>query len=904
MQPDRPAHRMRREIKQVYEGQSRMRSKLLLAVATPLFALLAHGQQAPSSVPDSPDDGLTPQSQSLNCSDPTLASSPQCQRGQSLGAAANPSLLGNSTNAESLSSQPGHVTTFNDESRRLNTSNQRPPQPLPPEPLTEFQKFIISTTGQVLPVYGANLFRNVPSTFAPLENTPVPSDYILGPDDEVRIRVWGQVNFNANLHVDRTGEIFLPQIGAVHVAGLRFDELQQHLREAISRVYRNFQMTAELGQIRSVQVYITGEARRPGAYTVSSLATLLDALFASGGPSVQGSMRSIELRRGGKTVTTLDLYRLLVEGDKTKDTGLLPGDLIFIPPVGQEVALLGSVHRPAIYEIVPGDTVSSVLRSAGGTTALASEARASLERTVDHSGRQAMEVRLDAAGLATAVKDGDVLQILPLVTKFQRAVTLRGNTANPGRFAWHEGMRLSNLIPDRESLLTRDYWWRRAQAGVVAPEFQPLRELYELRQPNSPIDLLHPVPSQSQENPPNGQTSQNQTPSSEDPYHEFDTTPLVPAYPQDRSPQSEEANRAAATQYNASTRGSQSALAEPADDTAESLNPPRTHRTVIRLNVAEIDWSYAVIERVDPTTLKSQLVQFDLGKLVNDHDSSQDLALQPGDVVTVFSQSDIHVPVSEQTTFVRLEGEFLHSGTYSAQPGETLRSLVARAGGLSQDAYLYGSVFTRESTRILQQRRIDESVRQMSMEMQRGNLALAANPVSSSGDIAGANAAQVAERELIAQLQQIRATGRVVFQFRADSAGLDTIPNIKLENGDTFLIPSLPSTVNVLGAVYNQNSFVYRPGGEVLSFLNLAGGANSSADRGREFVIRANGDVLSRTVVKSVWGNEFYHLKLYPGDTIIVPEKIIKSSALRGILDWTQIFSQLAFGAAAINVLK
>jgi protein involved in polysaccharide export with SLBB domain len=895
---------MRREIKQPYEGRFRMRSKLLVTVAAPLFALLAHGQQLPSTVPDSQDDSLTPQSQTLNCSDPTLASSPQCQRVQSPGSAANPSVLGNSSNAETLSSQPGHVTTFNDESRRLNTNSQRPLQPLPPEPLTEFQKFVASTTGQVLPVYGANSFRNVPSTFAPLENTPVPSDYILGPDDEIRIRVWGQVNFNANLRVDRTGDIFIPQIGAVHIAGLRFDELQQHVHDAVARVYRNFQINAELGQIRSVQVYITGEARRPGAYTVSSLATLLDALFVSGGPSVQGSMRRIELRRGGKTVTTLDLYRLLVEGDKTKDTGLLPGDLIFIPPVGQQVALVGSVRRQAIYEILPGDPVSSVLRDAGGATALASEARASLERTVEHSGRQAMEIRLDAPGLATPLQDGDILQIIPLVSHFQKTVTLRGNTANPGRFAWHEGMHLSDLIPDRNALLTRDYWWRRVHLGLAAPEFEPVPGLSELRQPNAAMDLTGPearqkMSSASQANPPNQQNA-----SSEDPYQEFDATPAGPANPQGLSPASDEANRSPATQYNASTRGSQSALAEPAEDTAESLNPPRTHRNVVRLNVAEIDWSYAVIERVDPTTLKSQLVQFDLGKLVNDHDSSQDLALQPGDVVTVFSQNDIHVPISEQTTFVRLEGEFVHSGTYSAQPGDTLRSLVARAGGLSQDAYLYGSVFTRESTRILQQRRIDESVRQMSMEMQRGNLALAANPVSSSGDIAGANAAQVAERELIAQLQQIRATGRIVFQFRPDSAGLDTIPNIKLENGDSFLIPSLPSTVNVLGAVYNQNSFVYHPGGEVLSFLNLAGGANSSADRGREFVIRANGAVLSRTVVKSVWGNEFYHLKLYPGDTIIVPEKIIKPSALRGILDWTQIFSQLAFGAAAINVLK
>src|SRR6266567_4715096 len=838
MQPDSPALCKRCEHKEMHEGRPRMRTKLLVTVATPLFALLSHGQQFPSSFPDSSDDGLqSTQQQQVNCSDPTLAGSAQCMRGQSTGLGTSPSLLGNSSSAGLLGSEPGRVSTYNDDLRATNTNNQLPATPLPPEPLTEFQKFIASTTGQVLPVYGANLFRDVPSTFSPLENTPVPSDYTLGPDDEIRVRVWGQVNFNANLR-----------------------------------------------------------ARRTGVYTVSSLATLLDALFASGGPSVQGSMRRIELRRAGKTITTLDLYRLLVDGDKTQDAKLLSGDLIYIAPVGEGVALFGSVRRPGIYEMLPGENVSAVLRNAGGATGLATESRASLERTVEHSGRQAMEVHLDATGLATPLKDGDILQIIPLVTHFQKTVTLRGNTANPGRFTWHEGMRLSDLIPDRDALLTRDYWWRRVQLGLSAPEFQPISALSELRQPNTPLDLRLSGTRRQQQNPPNGQNLSN----SEDPYQQFDTTPLVPANPQDSSAQQ---GAAATAQYNASTRASQSALGEQEEDPAESLNPPRTHRNVIRLAVAEIDGSYAVIERIDPIALKTQLVPFDLGKLVNEHDPSQDLALQSSDIVTVFSQNDIHVPIAEQTTLIRLEGEFVHSGTYTVLPGESLRALVERAGGLSPNAYLYGSVFARESTRILQQRRIDEAVHQMALDMQRGTLALAANPVSNAGDVAGINAAQASQRELLAQLQQVRANGRIVFQFKPDSAGITTIPDIKMENGDTFMVPSVPSTINVLGAVYNQNSFIYRSGSEVQSFLDLAGGPNSNADRKREFVIRANGAVLSRTVVKGVWGNEFYHLHLYPGDTIIVPERTIKPSALRGLIDWTQIFSGLALGAAAVNIL-
>jgi len=884
---------------------------IFLAVAASLFALPVLAQQFPSSFPDDSQN----QQQPVNCSDPAQAGSPQCTRSQT-GAGANPSLLGNAA-PETLSSQPGRVTTYTDETSRAagNTNMQRTNTPLPPEPLTEFQKFVASTTGQVLPIYGVRNFLNVPSTFAPIDSSPVPQDYTVGPDDEIRVRVWGQVNFNANLHVDRAGDIYLPQIGAVHVAGLRFDELQSHIHDAIARVYRNFQIIAELGQIRSIQVYLTGEARRTGVYTVSSLASLLDALFAAGGPSVQGSMRRIELRRQGKTVTTFDLYRLLVDGDKSQDAKLLSGDVIYIAPVGAEVALFGSVRRPSIYELLPGETVSAVLRDAGGVTALATETRAALERTAEHNSRQAMEVRLDPSGLATPLRDGDTLQIIPIVTHFQKTVTLRGNTANPGRFAWHEGMHLSDLLPDRDALLTRDYWWKRAQLGLPALEFQTVSELSNLTQPESPKDLRTDQINRIQQSLNQQQAAssgqQGQYPSSEDPYQQFDTTPLAPAPPEGARGSSQNPS-GQGNQYNAKARGSQSALAEPSDEvdsTGSRVITPLpelslTFKNVVRLQSPEIDWSYAVIERIDPTTLKTQLVPFDLGKLINNHDATQDLPLQPSDIVTIFSQNDIHVPVSEQTLLVRLEGEFSHSGTYSVHPGETLRALVERAGGLSSDAYLYGSVFTRESTRVLQQRRIDEAVHQMALEMQRGNLALAANPVSGGSNTGGIAAAEASERELLAELQQVRANGRIVFPFRPDSAGVGIIPDIKLENGDTFLIPAIPSTINVLGAVYNQNSFIYHPGSQVRSFLDLAGGPNASADQHREFIVRANGAVVARTVVKGVWGNEFFHLNLYPGDTIIVPEKTIKPSVLRSVLDFTQIFSQLAFGAAAINVLR
>ena len=243
-------------------------------------------------------------------------------------------------------------------------------------------------------------------------------------------------------------------------------------------------------------------------------------------------------------------------------------------------------------------------------------------------------------------------------------------------------------------------------------------------------------------------------------------------------------------------------------------------------------------------------------------------------------------------------------GCTQLKPGETFRHLVERAGGVTPNAYLYGSEFTRESTRALQQAKMDEYLQTLSRGIQRSNLALAASPASSAQDLASGAAAQASEQALLASLKQIRATGRIVLKFTPDSSGTSSLPDISLEDGDRFIVPPVPATVNVVGAVYDQNSFLYAKGKTIGAYLQLAGGPNRDADRSHQFIIRADGEVVSRKMKNGLWGNEFSRLLVNPGDTIVVPEKTFKPSALRGVLDWTQIFSQLAFGAAAINVLK
>ena len=779
--------------------------------------------------------------------------------------------------------------------------SQQRTMPLSPEPPTEFQRFVAASAGQLLPIYGANLFRDVPSTFSPNDLAPVTADYVVGPDDELRVRIWGQVTYSGNLRVDRSGNIYLEGVGAVKVGGLQFSALDQHLRAAVSRVYRNFDLSVDMGRIRSIQVYVTGQARRPGAYTISSLSSLVDAFFASGGPSVQGSLRHIQLNRNGKTITDFDLYALLIHGDKSRDIRLLPEDVLYIPPVGAQVAIAGSIHNPAIYELRGNETVGDLIELAGRTTTVASNARISVERVVDRQLRGAMEIGLDQEGLGVALADGDVLRIYSILPAYQKTITLRGNVANPGRFGWHTGMHISDLIPDRDSLVSRDYWWKRSHLGLPAPEFEPLISKIG-RDPFTPESNREGFTSAVSQDTLTSALTPRKRQDSNDAKAENSESEYYPRTESDGSEQNY------VTRPDQQSPGGMSGMGGSLGSRVNQMSKPgdasSAARNDVRISAPEIYWGYAVVERLDPETLRTSLLPFDLGQLVLKHDASQNLALEPGDTITIFSQGDIRVPLEQQTKYVRLEGEFVHAGVYSVLPGETLRDLVRRAGGLAEKAYLYGSEFDRESTRVLQQQRIDEYVNRVDLDAERGTLALTSSATSSAGSIASTTGARAAEQDLISRLKQIRATGRIVLRLPANSKNIDDLPAIGLENGDHFMVPPEPATVNLVGAVNDQNSFEYRPRGTVGQYLLLAGGTDRDADRSHTFVIRADGSVVGRASVKGLWGNTFNELHLNPGDTIVVPDKTLRPTALRGLLDWTQIFSQLAIGAAAVNVLR
>jgi len=693
--------------------------------------------------------------------------------------------------------------------------------------------------GRKLPIYGYSLFDRVPTTFAPIDRVPVTADYVIGPGDELLVRAWGQIDLDAKLIVDRGGEVYLPKVGALTVAGLKYDQLQDYCKAAVGRVFRNFDLNVSLGQLRSIQVFVVGQARRPGNYTVSSLSTLVNTLFASSGPSATGSMRHILLKRDNSVVTEFDFYDLLLKGDKSKDVRLLPGDVIYIPAVGPSIAVAGSVRVPAIYEMRDRASLRDALEMAGGLATTADKQRVVIERIEDRTTRKVEEFPLDEKGLDRELKDGDVVRVFSLSPRFENGVTLRGNVARSGRYEWRPGLRIKDLIPNQDALVTRAYWL--GNNSVSTPKENSDRSESQSRN-NEHLES----PSRNSE---------------------------LPESPSHTGEESESPSR-------------------------NGQRPESLFRNEVKRDVPEINWDYAVIQRLDPQDLTTRLIPFDLGKAVLEGDEQSNLALEPSDIVTIFSQADLEVPLERRSKFVRLEGEFKAAGVYRVEPGETLRYLVARVG-LTPNAYLYGSQFTREAVRTEQQKGLDQLADSLEHDIDRQAISPSVNP-----DDAAEKRTQVeAQRQLVDKVRQVKATGRVVLELKTDALGVDALPNMALEDGDRFMVPHRPSTVDVLGAIYNNNSFLYRMDKSVGSYLKQAGGTTRQADNARILIIRADGSVLSKQSVGGLWNGGFESLRLMPGDAIVVPERLSQGTVLRALKDWSQVFAQFALGAAAVKVI-
>ena len=757
-------------------------------------------------------------------------------------APAAPAAMGEAPAAAQANAQTKTTNTESDRTTRDSNERHNEVPAGSQDRRTEFQQMVEATTGRRVPIFGESLFEGVPSTFAPVTDVPVGPGYLLGPGDEINVQITGQVNQLMRLLVDRSGAISVPGLGSIRVAGLPYGQLNSFLNEQLGKIYRNFTVNAQMGALRTIQVFVVGQARRPGTYDISSLSTLTNAIFASGGVLPQGSLRDFQVKRNGVTIDHFDLYDLLLHGDKTHDIALSSGDVIFIPYVGPQVAIVGSVDEPAIFELRGETTVAEALKMAGGGTAVAAGSTIRLERIYEHAMRNLVDISQEQEA-TEVLRNGDIISMTSVIDRFRDAVTLRGNVANPGRYVWHPGMHISDLIPNKESLITRNYWRQRNVLGQLVQDYQPDRS--------------------------------------------------------DSSTQSEGALEVHGNQADKLAAPSQrgTASGDPGGNSVGAAltgnNSPFGAKTDVILSAPDIDWNYAVIERQSAADLTTSLIPFDLGKIVLEGDASQNLELLPGDVVTIFSKADIRVPTNQQTRYVRLEGEFKAAGVYSVLPGETLRGLLRRAGGFTPDAYLYASEFTRESTRRVEQQRLHEYADELSAQISAVTSSNQARAISAS-DVGAANASEADATNAVNRLRNLQPIGRIVLDLEPNSVGIDAVPDIALEDGDRFVVPRVPANVTVEGQVYNANAFVYTPSEHVINYLKRAGGPDREADKKRIFLLHADGSVVSRQY------SDVERANIYPGDTIVVPPILDKRSVLQRVAAIASIIGNFGLGLAAI----
>ncbi|MGX4640656.1 SLBB domain-containing protein [Massilia sp. SYSU DXS3249] len=684
-------------------------------------------------------------------------------------------------------------------------------------PKSEFQKFIFENAGKDLPVFGAAFFANAPSTFAPILNSPVPADYRLGPGDELLVRGWGSIDIDYRATIDRNGTIAIPTVGTVVLAGVRAGDAEGLIRAAVGRMYKGVTVNVNFGQLRAITVYVVGHASSPGTYTVSSMSTLVTALFASGGPNPNGSMRNVQVKRGGKVVAELDLYAFIAKGDKSADIKLQDGDSIYIPPAGGYVALTGKVNSPAIYELKSrSDTVETLLDFAGGVPVVADPRRAFLERIDPGSSRPRTveEFALTGEGMKRTLKNGDVLNITSITPDFANAVILRGNVDQPIRASFRSGMRVSDLIPSREYLLTR-----------------------------------------------------------------------------------------------ASTRR-QNSLASASDEPRAGEGEDKTESIAARIGnlIDEVNWDYAVVERINRADLSVSLVPFNLAKVFSNPSGPDNIVLQPGDTVTIFSQHDVAVPVDRRKVFVRVEGEVAVPGVYQMSAGDTLQSLLAKAGGPTNNAYLFATEFYRETVRKQQAQNLEKAALRLEAQLRNEQARVVANSRSAEAlAIAEAQrqAAVQTGKEVIERVRHLKPNGRIAFSLSPDERSFARLPALKLENGDRLVVPARSEFVNIVGAVNAEASPLWRPNARLKDYLDTVG-VTTEADTDNVFVMRVDGTVVSER--GRGWFGSIGSLLLMPGDTIVVPEKFDKESAwtkfTQGTREWAQIFANFGLGVAAVKTLS
>ncbi|MCL1096432.1 SLBB domain-containing protein [Shewanella gelidii] len=710
--------------------------------------------------------------------------------------------------------------------------------------------------------FGYDLFAGEPTTFAPVSDVPVPSEYMVGPGDTLNVQLYGKEHNEFTLTINREGVVQFPDLGPISLNGLTFAEVREVLKRRIDQAMIGIQASITMGELRSIRIFVAGDAYKPGSYTVSSLSTMTQALFVSGGVNQIGSLRNIQLKRMGKTVGTLDLYDLLMKGDASGDMRLQSGDVVFIPPSGGSVGIKGEIRRPAIYELKNNETIADVLRMASGLKPGAYPKASSIERYKLAANKTVITIDLTTkSGLSSRVKNGDIISVKSSSSRIDNVVTISGAVIRPGEYQWSPNLKVADILPSIWGDLTisadLDYCLLVREInrrGDIEVQTVALGQAITKRsskqnivlQPRDHIvvfdysdrkKLLAPIIAKLKKQSRFGDAVKT--------VNIGGNVKFPGQYPLTKKAKAKDLLIAAG------------GLQEGAYTLAAELTRQLASKNGV----------------------KSQHTQISLEDIINNV-SAANVELQSRDIITVRTLPDF-----QETRWVKVQGEVVFPGSYSIQRGETLKQVLERAGGLTEEASARSAVFLRKSV----QRKEQIELSKLSDELRRD---IAARALTKDGAIIGFADAQL----MLNELENVKTVGRLVVDINAINMGI-VDANIDLENEDEIYIPAKNPTVSVMGQVQYPSTHRYKQGLKLEDYLNLAGGPRKRADDDRVYVLKADGSVMMPS--SSLWYSDNHPIE--PGDSIIMP---LDTEYKDSLTLWSQVTQIIYNTAVAISAIS
>ncbi|MDJ0712158.1 MAG: SLBB domain-containing protein [Woeseiaceae bacterium] len=718
---------------------------------------------------------------------------------------------------------------------------------------------------EALQPFGYDVFEQGGGLEAPTAG-PVPSDYVLGPGDSVRVQLFGNVNAIYESEVSRDGILNLPEIGPVTVAGITFSEFRRDLEERVREMLIGTQVSATMGPLRTIRVFVLGDVNRPGSYVVSGLATISTALYRSGGISDVGTLRNVQLKRAGKIVSRFDVYSLLIRGDTSGDRRLQPGDVVFVPPIGNTVAVGGAVKRPAIYESKGEATIADAVELAGGLAPDAFAEGAILERIDGKRTTIAIDLTRDESS-RLRVRAGDTLTVPQVLPSFENTVVLAGHVFRPGKYEWRPGMRLTDLIQTPEVL----------KPGVDTGYVLIRRE----RERGQPIEVLSANLGAALQAP-NGSDDIRLV--AADTVYVFGL----------------ELGRQRVIERLLRELGLQSTVDAPLGKVQISGNvrAPGTYPLGEGMRVSDLIRASGDLSEA-AYTLEAELTRYsardasretevlvvDL-EAIRRGDESADVLLREHDYLIIN-----RLPDWDSTWSVTVDGEVRFPGQYRVRRGETLGEVIDRAGGFSENAFVEGAVFLRESLKQQEQEQIETLARRMEADLATLSVQTAAT---------GGSETLSTGRVLLDQLRRTEAVGRLVIHLKPDRNDVSgSSETVEMRDGDKLFVPTRSQVVSVLGETQQNSSHLFREGLTRDEYIDLSGGLTRRADKKLIYVVRANGAVVAGN--RSKWFGRRSNVDIRPGDTIVVP---LDTDRMRPLTFWgnvTQILYQAAIAVAAVQ---